>query len=89
MLTLCQLWKNPVTKELHFQVHPCGVQELIIDPLPEGAKREDALYPDGSHLTDLKEVRELLYKMQRPAIAPPLVYPHDWYGFCVIAVISD
>ncbi|KAG8853921.1 hypothetical protein FRB96_007930 [Tulasnella sp. 330] len=72
------LWKNPVTNNLHFQVHPCGVQTLIIDPLPAGTKREGALYPEGAHLTDLKEVRELIYKMQRPAIAPPLVYPHDW-----------
>ena len=51
-------------------MHPCGVSELLVDPLPEGAKREGALYPDGTHLTDLKEVRDLLYKMQRPAIAP-------------------
>ena len=29
-------------------------------------------------MTDLKEVREFLYKLQRPAIAPSLVYPHDW-----------
>ncbi|KAF8899416.1 taurine catabolism dioxygenase [Infundibulicybe gibba] len=61
------VWKNPVTGELHFQVHPC-----------EGAKRDGALYPDGAHLNDLKEVRDILYKMQRPAIAPQLVYPHDW-----------
>ncbi|KDQ62933.1 hypothetical protein JAAARDRAFT_28900 [Jaapia argillacea MUCL 33604] len=72
------LWKNPVTGNLHFQVHPCGVMELLVEPLPQGAKREGALYPDGAHLTDIKEVRELLYKMQRPAIAPSLVYPHDW-----------
>ncbi|KAI0036453.1 Clavaminate synthase-like protein [Vararia minispora EC-137] len=71
-------WKNPVTGNLHFQVHPCGVQELLIDPLPEGASRNGALYPDGASLKDLKEVRDLLYKMQRPAIAPSLVYPHDW-----------
>ncbi|OJT04568.1 hypothetical protein TRAPUB_4838 [Trametes pubescens] len=76
---LPMLWKNPVTGELHLQVHPCGVAELIIDPLPAGAKREGALYPDGVHLKDLKEVRELLYKMQRPAIAPSFVYPHDWH----------
>ncbi|OBZ68518.1 hypothetical protein A0H81_11529 [Grifola frondosa] len=56
------LWKNPVTKQLHFQVHPCGVYELLIDPLPEGAKRE------GPYTL----------MMQRPAIAPKLVYPHDW-----------
>ena len=48
------------------------MKELFIDPLPEGASREGALYPDGAHLTDLKEVRGLLYKMQRPAIAPPV-----------------
>ncbi|KAI0066685.1 Clavaminate synthase-like protein [Artomyces pyxidatus] len=72
------LWKNPVTGALHFEVHPAGVQELFIAPLPAGAKREGALYPDGAHLTDLKELRDLLYKMQRPGIAPSLVYPHDW-----------
>lgn len=44
--------------------------ELLVDPLPAGTKREGAIYPDGGHVTDLKEVRELLYKMQRPAIAP-------------------
>jgi hypothetical protein len=66
----CQTWKNPVTGALHFQVHPCAAQELLIDALPEGASRDGALYPDGAHLTDLKEVRDLLYKMQRPAVAP-------------------
>lgn len=76
--TLPILWKNPVTGSLHFQVHPCGAAELIVDPLPAGSKREGALYPDGAHLKDLKEVRDILYKMQRPAIAPGLVYPHDW-----------
>ncbi|EJC98794.1 Clavaminate synthase-like protein [Fomitiporia mediterranea MF3/22] len=75
---LPMLWKNPVTGNLHFQVHPCAAQELLIDPLPEGVKREGALFPDGAHLKDLKEVRDLLYKMQRPAISPSLVYPHDW-----------
>ena len=65
-----QCWLNPVTKKLHFQVHPCGIQELFVDPLPEGASRDDAIYPDGAHITDLKEVRDTLYKMQRPAIDP-------------------
>lgn len=72
------LWKNPLTGELAFEVHPCGIQELYVDPLPDGAKREGALYPDGTHITDLGEVRKLMYKIQRPAIAPQLVYPHDW-----------
>ncbi|KAF8193869.1 hypothetical protein K438DRAFT_1588706 [Mycena galopus ATCC 62051] len=76
--TLPVLWKTPITGELSFQVHPCGAAELLIDPLPAGAVREGALYPDGAHLTDLQEVRDLLYRMQRPAIAPQLVYPHDW-----------
>lgn len=67
-------WKNPVTGNLHFQVHPCGVKELFIDPLPEGSDREGALYPDGGHITDLKQVRDILYKMQRPAIAPSVSF---------------
>ncbi|KDR85864.1 hypothetical protein GALMADRAFT_132503 [Galerina marginata CBS 339.88] len=73
------LWKNPGTGDLHFEVHPCGAMELLVDPLPAGANREGALFPDGAHLTDLKEVRGLLYKMQRPGIAPSLIYPHDWH----------
>jgi len=72
------LWKNPVTGGLHYQVHPSGAQAIEIAPLPEGASREGALYPDGATISDLGEVRELLYKMQRPGIAPPLVYSHDW-----------
>ncbi|KAJ6561518.1 Clavaminate synthase-like protein [Mycena vulgaris] len=59
-------------------MHPCGAAELLVDPLPAGAKREGALYPDGGHIKDIKDVRAMLYKMQRPAIAPKLVYPHDW-----------
>jgi hypothetical protein len=52
-----------------------GVQELLVDPLPQGAKREGALYPDGAHITNLKVVREMLYKMQRPAISPDVRSP--------------
>ncbi|KAJ6537372.1 hypothetical protein DFH09DRAFT_1178085 [Mycena vulgaris] len=72
------LWKNPPTGELAFQVHPCGAAELLIDALPEGAKRDGALFPDGAHLTELTEVHNLLYRMQRPGISPSSVYPHDW-----------
>ncbi|KAF7436160.1 hypothetical protein PC9H_002986 [Pleurotus ostreatus] len=72
------LWKNPGTSELHLQVHPCAIAELLVDPLPEGSKHEGALYADGAHLKDLKEIRDLLHKMQRPGIAPELIYPHDW-----------
>ena len=73
-LTHLQCWKNPVTGNLHFQVHPCGVRKLHIDPLPAGAKKEGALYPDGGEIDDLKEARDLLYKMQRPAIAPEVSF---------------
>ena len=69
-----KVWKNPVTGNLHFQVHPCGAKEILVDPLPKGAKREGALYPDGAVISDLKEVRELLYKLQRPAISPSVSF---------------
>ena len=59
-----------MTGALHFQVNACAAQELLIAPLPEGASHGGALYSDGAHIEDLKEVRDLLYKMQRPAIAP-------------------
>ena len=84
-----QLWKNPVTNELHFQVHPCGVQELFIDPLPEGAKWEGALYPDGAHITDLATVRGILYKMQRPAIAPQVSSVRDLHAASGLIAIVD
>ncbi|WRT69366.1 uncharacterized protein IL334_006350 [Kwoniella shivajii] len=71
-------WKNPVTGGLHVQVHPCGAHQLLIDPLPSSASKENALYPQGAHITDLTTVRETLYKLQRPGISPELVYPQDW-----------
>lgn len=77
--TLPMLWKNPVSGKLHFQVHPSAIQEILIEPLPASAERTDAsLYPDGAHITDLKAVRDLVYRLQRPAIAPEKVYAHDW-----------
>jgi len=76
------LWKNPMTGELHLQAHPSAIKELIIAPLPASSStrttRDAALYPDGAHLTDLKQVRKTLYDLQRPAIAPRYVYAHDW-----------
>ncbi|KZT02125.1 Clavaminate synthase-like protein [Laetiporus sulphureus 93-53] len=67
--TLPLFWRNPVTGSLHFEAHPCGAAELLVDPLSEGTNHEGVLYPDGVHITDLGT---------RPAIAPSLVYPHDW-----------
>ena len=50
------------------QVHPCGVQELFVDPLPEGAKREGALYPDGAGGKKEKE----------PPVLPPIEAGQEW-----------
>ncbi|KAG0703633.1 Clavaminate synthase-like protein [Suillus ampliporus] len=77
---LPMLWKNPLTRNLHLQLAGTAVAEIFINALPEGAERSGCLYPDGAHLTDLKEIRQLLYKLQRPGIKPSLVYPHDWHG---------
>jgi hypothetical protein len=67
-LPMC--WKNPVTGALHLQVHPCAIKGLSVAPLPASADREGALFPDGKEITDTKEARELLYKIQRPGIDP-------------------
>lgn len=64
---------------MHFQVHPSAVSALKIAPLPSGnSKLTSAPYPNGATLTDLKEVRALVYRLQRPAIAPSKIYAHDW-----------
>ncbi|KAI8997329.1 hypothetical protein BDB01DRAFT_713627 [Pilobolus umbonatus] len=57
------LWKNPVTNKIHLQVHPCAVEDLIIDGKPVG---------------DLNKVREILYSIQRPSISPENVFAHEW-----------
>ena len=36
-------------------------------------------------MTDVREVRELVYRLQRPGIAPEYVYAHDWVeGDCAL-----
>lgn len=76
-LPMC--WKNPVTGGLHLQVHPCAPQAFSIAPLPAGAPRDSTtLYPDGAEITDIGEVRELLYKLQRPGIDPKLLFAAEW-----------
>lgn len=73
------LWKNKVTDDLHLQVHPSAIAELKIKPITSENKRKtDSLYPDGAHITELGKVREIIYKMQRPAIKPEYVYAHEW-----------
>jgi alpha-ketoglutarate-dependent taurine dioxygenase len=57
-------WKNPVTGKLAMQVHPSAIRRIHC--------------ADGTVIDDLTRVREILYKLQRPAISPQYVYPHDW-----------
>lgn len=58
------LWKNPVTGQLALQIHPSAVRRIHLK--------------NGSVIDDLKEVRDTVYRLQRPAISPEFVYAHDW-----------
>ncbi|KAJ6151691.1 hypothetical protein N7470_006819 [Penicillium chermesinum] len=58
------VWKNPVTGKLALQIHPSAVRKIHC--------------ADGVVIDDLATVREIVYKMQRPAISPQHVYAHDW-----------
>lgn len=62
ILPMC--WKNPVDGRLAIQIHPSAVRKLHL--------------ADGTVIDDLKEVREIVHRVQRPGIAPSLVYAHDW-----------
>ena len=57
-------WKNPVTGKLALQVHPSAVRKIHL--------------VDGTVIDDLARVRDIVYSLQRPAISPEYVYPHDW-----------
>jgi alpha-ketoglutarate-dependent taurine dioxygenase len=68
---LPMVWKNPVTGNLSLQIHPSAIKAIHL--------------PDGKVMTDLKEVRDLVHRLQRPGIAPKYVYAHDWAeGDCVL-----
>ncbi|CAK7234888.1 hypothetical protein SBRCBS47491_009101 [Sporothrix bragantina] len=58
------VWKNPETGHLALMVYPTPVRKIVRG--------------DGTVIDDLKTVRETLYRLQRPAISPEYVYPHDW-----------
>ncbi|KAJ6015951.1 hypothetical protein N7540_010542 [Penicillium herquei] len=58
------VWKNPVTGNLALQIHPSAVRRIHL--------------ADGTIIDDLERVREIVYRLQRPAISPQYVYPHDW-----------
>lgn len=57
-------WRNPVTGDLAMMVYPTAAQKIHL--------------ANGSVIDDLREVREILYRLQRPGIEPELVYAHDW-----------
>ncbi|KAJ6263526.1 Alpha-ketoglutarate-dependent xanthine dioxygenase xan-1 [Drechslerella dactyloides] len=57
-------WKNPVTGKLALQIHPSAVRKLHLQ--------------DGTVIDDIAEVREQVYSLLRPGIAPEYVYAHDW-----------
>ncbi|TKY85306.1 hypothetical protein EX895_005468 [Sporisorium graminicola] len=57
-------WRNPVTGKLALQVHPSAIEKLHL--------------ADGSVIDDLEQVREIVHRLQRPGIAPELVYAVDW-----------
>lgn len=61
---LPMVWKNPVTGQLALQIHPSAVRKIHL--------------ADGTVINDLKEVREIVHRLQRPGISPQYVYAHDW-----------
>jgi xanthine dioxygenase len=62
VLPMC--WKNPLTGEFALQIHPSAVSKIHLK--------------DGTVISDLERVREIVYNLQRPAIKPECVYAHDW-----------
>ena len=61
---LPMVWKNPVNGRLALQMHPSAVRKIHLK--------------DGKVIEDLREVREIVHRLQRPGIRPELVYAHDW-----------
>lgn len=61
---LPMVWQNPVTKEFALQIHPSVVRKIHLK--------------DGMVIDDLENVRNIVHDLQRPGIAPELVYAHDW-----------
>ena len=61
---LPMVWQNPVTGRGSLQIHPSTVRKIHLQ--------------DGTVIDDLAKVRDLVHDLQRPGIAPELVYAHDW-----------
>ena len=61
---LPMVWKNPITGHLALQIHPSAIRKIHL--------------ANGDVIDDLKEVREIVHRLQRPGISPQHVYAHDW-----------
>ncbi|KAL5339032.1 taurine catabolism dioxygenase [Aspergillus crustosus] len=61
---LPMVWKNPLTNNPALQIHPSAISKIHL--------------ADGTIISDLKQVRDIVYRLQRPAISPQYVYAHDW-----------
>ncbi|KIV77873.1 hypothetical protein PV11_09651 [Exophiala sideris] len=61
---LPMVWRNPVTGKFALQIHPSPVRKIHLR--------------NGTVIDDLEKVREIVHDLQRPGIAPELVYAHDW-----------
>lgn len=57
-------WRYPVTGNLSLQIQPSPVRKIHLST--------------GAVIDDLVRVREVVYRLQRPAISPRYVYAHDW-----------
>lgn len=62
--TYPMVWRNPVTGEYALMVYGIPMRRIHLE--------------SGEVLDNLAEIRERIYKLQRPGIDPELVYPHDW-----------
>jgi alpha-ketoglutarate-dependent taurine dioxygenase len=61
------VWTNPKTGELSLQVHGQAAWKLYLKDGPEGMVKV---------VDDLKEVREFMDRIMRPAITPSNIYAH-------------
>ncbi|KIW82413.1 hypothetical protein Z517_05440 [Fonsecaea pedrosoi CBS 271.37] len=61
------VWTNPKTGEKSLQVHGQGAVKLYLKSSADGEERI---------VDDLKEVREFMHKIMRPAISPENIYAH-------------
>jgi xanthine dioxygenase len=63
-LTFSRLcWQDPVTGKLALVAHLSAIKAVHL--------------ANGDVITDLKEARELVHRLQRPGIPQQYVYPHD------------